>query len=106
MILSNARLVFADRLARGHVRVADGKIAAISDQPLTPAADEPVLDLGGQFLAPGFIDIHIHGAQRRDTMEASADAFSAICGHHARGGTTALALTTVTAPNENILHVL
>jgi N-acetylglucosamine-6-phosphate deacetylase len=106
MILSNARLIFADRLARGQVRVADGKIAAISDQALTPAAGEPVLDLGGQFLAPGFIDIHIHGAQRRDTMEASADAFAAICRHHARGGTTALALTTVTTTNESILRVL
>ena len=78
MILSNARLIFADRLARGHVRVTDGKIAALSDQALEPVAGEPVIDLGGQFLAPGFIDIHIHGAQRRDAMEATADAFAAI----------------------------
>jgi len=106
MILSNARLIFPDRLARGHVRVTDGKIAALSDQALEPAAGEPVIDLGGQFLAPGFIDIHIHGAQRRDAMEATADAFAAICRHHARGGTTALALTTVTATSENILRVL
>lgn len=106
MILSNARLIFSERLARGHLRITEGKIAAISDQPLQPVANEPVIDLGGQFLAPGFIDIHIHGAQRRDTMEASADAFAAICRHHARGGTTALALTTVTATNEAILRVL
>ncbi|EDY19985.1 N-acetylglucosamine-6-phosphate deacetylase [Chthoniobacter flavus Ellin428] len=106
MLLTNARLLFPERLARGHLRVAEGKIAAISDQPLAPVANEPVLDLGGQFLAPGFIDIHIHGAQRRDTMEASAEAFAAICRHHARGGTTALALTTVTATNEAILNVL
>jgi len=106
MILSNARLVFADRLARGHVRVTDGKIAALSEQALEPLAGEPVIDLGGQFLAPGFIDIHIHGAQRRDAMEATAEAFAAICRHHARGGTTALALTTVTATSESILRVL
>ena len=106
MILTNARLLFPERLARGHLRVVDGKIAAISDQPLPPATGETVIDLGGQFLAPGFIDIHIHGAQRRDAMEASEEAFAAICRHHARGGTTALALTTVTATNENILRVL
>ncbi|MEI9894970.1 MAG: N-acetylglucosamine-6-phosphate deacetylase [Chthoniobacter sp.] len=106
MILANARLIFADRLARGHVRVTNGRIAALSDQALEPSAGEPVIDLGGQFLAPGFIDIHIHGAQRRDTMEASADAFAAICRHHARGGTTALTLTTVTATSESIRRVL
>lgn len=106
MILSNARLVFADRLARGHVRVADGKIAAISDHALEAGAGETVIDLGGQFLAPGFIDIHIHGAQRRDAMEATPEAFADICRHHARGGTTALALTTVTATSESILRVL
>src|SRR5438445_12834817 len=104
MILSNARLVFADRLARGHVRVRDGKIAAVSDQALEASAEETVIDLGGQFLAPGFIDIHIHGAHRRDTMEATPEAFAAICRHHARSGTTALALTTVTATSESILR--
>jgi N-acetylglucosamine-6-phosphate deacetylase len=106
MLLANARLVFADRIARGHLRVADGKIAAISEQALEPAGGETMIDLGGQFLAPGFIDIHIHGAQRRDAMEASDGAFAAICRHHARGGTTALALTTVTATSESIVRVL
>jgi N-acetylglucosamine-6-phosphate deacetylase len=106
MIFANARLVFPDRLSRGHVRVADGKIAAISDQPLTAEAGESVVDLAGQFLAPGFIDMHIHGAQRRDSMEACADAFETICRFHARGGTTSLALTTITATSEQIIRTL
>ena len=33
------------------------------------------IDLGGNYLAPGFIDLHIHGALGRDTMEASPEAF-------------------------------
>ena len=59
---------------------------------------DEVVDLDGNFLAPGFIDLHLHGAVGRDTMEASADAFSAICDYHASGGTTSLLLTTVSAP--------
>lgn len=106
MILANARLVFSDRLSRGHVRVTDGKIAAISDQPLAAETGESVVDLAGQFLAPGFIDMHIHGAQHRDSMEARADAFETICRFHARGGTTSLALTTITATSENIVRTL
>jgi len=88
MILANARLIFADRLAHGGLRVTDGKIAGISDREIPPEPGEPVVDLRGQFLAPGFIDMHIHGALRRDSMEATADAFSTICRHHVRHGTT------------------
>lgn len=106
MILANARLVLPDRLVRGHLRVLDGKIAALAPQALEPMAGEPVVDLAGQFLAPGFIDLHIHGALRRDSMEADAEAFDTICRHHVRGGTTALALTTVTATSASIERVL
>src|SRR5436190_23795421 len=103
MILSNARLLLPDRLVRGHLRVREGKIAVISEQPLEAGPGELAVELSGQFLAPGFIDMHIHGAQHRDTMEATSEAFETICRHHARGGTTALALTTVTATSESIL---
>ena len=65
-----------------------------------------VLDLQGNYLAPGFIDLHVHGALRHDTMEASAEAFQAVCDYHASGGTTSLLLTTATAPMESIADVL
>jgi N-acetylglucosamine-6-phosphate deacetylase len=107
MLFTNARLIFPDRIAaRGSVRVDGGKISAVSTDPLQAAGDEETVDLGGKFLAPGFIDLHIHGAVRRDTMEAADDAFRAICRYHAAGGTTSLALTTVTTTNERILAAL
>lgn len=64
------------------------------------------MDLSGKFLSPGFIDMHIHGGLRRDCMEATPAAFKAICEFHASGGTTGLALTTVTAPKDEITAVL
>jgi N-acetylglucosamine-6-phosphate deacetylase len=106
MLLRNARLILPDRIAVGHLRIADGKIAALlaHDSVLPP---EPLeIDLGGRFLAPGFIDLHIHGAMLHDTMEATPEAFAAITRHHLRGGTTSLALTTITATTEEILTVL
>ena len=106
MILANARLLFADRLARGHLRLNAGKIVAISHEAFTAEVGEEIMDLGGQFLAPGFIDLHLHGALRRDTMEADAAAFATICRHHAAGGTTSLALTTLAASSDEILRVL
>lgn len=102
MIFSNARLVLADGIRDGvEVVVAEGKIAEIRERTEMPATD-----LGGNYLAPGFIDLHIHGALGRDTMEASPEAFQAICEYHASGGTTSLLLTTVTAPIAEIVKVL
>ena len=67
---------------------------------------EEVIDLAGNFLAPGFIDLHVHGAVGRDTMEGTADAFVRFAIITPRGGTTSLLLTTVTAPLEGIARGL
>jgi len=105
MILTNARLIFPDGIRDGlEVVVEEGKIAAIGEQ--TRARGKDVVDLGGNYLAPGFVDLHIHGAVGRDTMEASAEAFRSICDFHASGGTTSLLLTTATAPIDKLIEVL
>jgi N-acetylglucosamine-6-phosphate deacetylase len=102
MIFANARLIFPDGIRDGfELVVSDGKIAEIRERSSADA-----IDLRGNYLAPGFIDLHIHGALGRDTMEASPDAFRAICDYHVSGGTTSLLLTTVTAPLSEIVEVL
>src|SRR5919197_2198715 len=105
MILANGRLIFPDGIRDGlEVVVEKGKIAAIGEQ--THAHKKGSIDLSGNYLAPGFIDLHVHGAVGRETMEASADAFRTICDYHASGGTTSLLLTTATAPMDSITDVL
>jgi N-acetylglucosamine-6-phosphate deacetylase len=85
MIFSNARLVLPDGIYDGlDVVVESGSIAEIREAGPTREA----IDLKGNYLAPGFIDVHIHGALGRDTMEASPEAFRTICDYHAGGGTT------------------
>lgn len=64
------------------------------------------VDLGGNYLAPGFIDLHVHGGAGYDASAGTAGAFRKICEFHATGGTTALLLTTATAPLASILDVL
>jgi N-acetylglucosamine-6-phosphate deacetylase len=113
MIFTNTRLIFPDGIRDGlEVILQEGRIAAI--QPPTPklrrtgerVRENEILDLNGNYLAPGFIDLHVHGALGRDTMEASAEAFRSICEFHASGGTTSLLLTTATAPLNEIVKVL
>ncbi len=104
MIFKNGRLIFPNGLRNGlDLLVEDGLITAIRGE--TPAMGEQIVDLQGNYLAPGFVDLHVHGAMGHDTMEASADAFRAICDYHATGGTTSLLLTTATAPIKAIVNV-
>jgi N-acetylglucosamine-6-phosphate deacetylase len=102
MIFSNARLILPDGIRDGLEMVVEkGRIAAVRQR-----SNAEAIDLEGNYVAPGFIDLHIHGALGRDTMEASSEAFQAICDYHASGGTTSLLLTTVTAPIPKIIDVL
>lgn len=55
----------------------------------------------GQYILPGFIDLHVHGGGGTDTMEGEA-AVRQMVAFHARHGTTALLPTTVTAPMGDI----
>lgn len=105
MIFTNGRLIFPDRIADGlAIHVRDGKITQIG--AAIEARGGEVIDLGRNFIAPGFIDLHVHGGMGRDTMEGTTEAFRAICDYHAGGGTTSLLLTTVTAPINEIVRVV
>ena len=105
MICTNGRLIFPDRIEEGFsLRVAKGKIAEIAGKICAPG--EEVVDLGGNYLAPGFIDLHVHGAMGHDTMEATEEAFRTIIDYHLGGGTTSLLLTTVTAPIGQIVDAV
>ena len=105
MICTNGRLIFPDRIEEGFsLRVAEGRIAEIAREIRAPG--EEVVDLGGNYLAPGFIDLHVHGAMGHDTMEATEEAFRTIIDYHLGGGTTSLLLTTVTAPIGQIVDAV
>jgi N-acetylglucosamine-6-phosphate deacetylase len=106
MIFTNGRLIFPIGIRDGfEVVVKEGKIAALREGS-SARGEHEVINLNGNYLAPGFIDLHVHGALGRDTMEASVEAFRAICDFHASGGTTSLLLTTATAPLDEIIKVL
>jgi N-acetylglucosamine-6-phosphate deacetylase len=104
MIFTNARVIYPDAIREDlAVTVSAGKIVEIG-VPVAGAND--TVDLHGNFLAPGFVDLHVHGGNGHDAMEANAEAFRAICDYHASGGTTSLLLTTATAPFPDILLAL
>lgn len=93
MLIKNANIVYPDRIEPGTVRVTDNKIVGIN--PEHPD-DNEILDARGLYLAPGFIDIHIHGAAGRDVMDADEESLNIIAKAIAQYGTTSFAPTTMT----------
>jgi N-acetylglucosamine-6-phosphate deacetylase len=96
-------------LPDGWVRVEGGRITGVgAGGHGGPPKQEwtEVIDLGGHILAPGFIDLHVHGALGHDTMDADPEALRAMARFYARHGVTAFLATTMTAPAEAILAAL
>ena len=89
------------------VTIEEGKIIAVSSRIETelPLNDRH-LDYPDLVLAPGFIDIHIHGGSGHDVMEANDAALVTIETGMARYGVTGYLATTVTAPEDRILRAL
>jgi N-acetylglucosamine-6-phosphate deacetylase len=65
-----------------------------------------VVDLGDAVLAPGFVDIHVHGGGGHDVMEGDPDALTLIERQLAKHGTTTYFPTTVTAAVDPTLRAL
>lgn len=86
--------------------VEDGQITALESRRTAEIPAGRLLDFPGLILAPGFIDIHIHGGAGRDAMEASESALAQIELQLVKHGVTAYLPTTVTAPPEKILAAL
>ena len=91
-------------IANGVVVVRDGKIDHIGEGDIEVAGAE-VLDAGGRYISPGFIDIHIHGGGGYDFMDGTVEAFLRIAETHARYGTTALLPTTLTSTKEALFGI-
>jgi N-acetylglucosamine-6-phosphate deacetylase len=64
------------------------------------------VDMGARILAPGFVDIHIHGGGGRDVMEATPEALETVARLALRHGTTSFFPTTLTAPVPALLQSL
>jgi N-acetylglucosamine-6-phosphate deacetylase len=83
------------------ILLRDGVIEAVAsrDSLTLPAGAQEIVALD-KTAAPGFIDVHIHGAAGHDVMEATEDALHAISASIGSHGTTSFVATTVTAdPN-------
>jgi N-acetylglucosamine-6-phosphate deacetylase len=98
----NGKIITPYRLINnGVIIVEDGKIASIGKEHVE-IDDCLEIDAKGNYIAPGFIDIHTHGGGGHDFMDGTVEAYIGASEKHAQHGTTAIVPTTLTSTNEEL----
>ena len=98
MIYKNAYVYTKDRrFEYGSFSVRDGRFA-----PAEEAAGEAEVDLRGNFVIPGLIDIHTHGCAGADFSDGDPEGLRRMGDYYARHGVTSFAPTSMTLPYEQL----
>lgn len=101
-ILANARIVTPrEILEPGWIRFAGGRIDAVgAGDP--PRSSDPSHDLGGGYVLPGFVDLHMHGGGGAQVTTADPEEILRAIDFHRRHGTTRTLASLVTSPVEQM----
>ena len=89
----------------GSVLLTDGIITEVSKGNID-APDAVLINANGNYISPGFIDLHVHGGGGHDFMDNTIEAFLRIAETHARYGTTAMLPTTLSSSRARLLETL
>lgn len=102
-ILKSNRIVLPDRIFDGYVCIENGKITAVTKNAPCRGVCE---DYGNLYIAPGFIDIHVHGAVGFDFWSCSAKQAATAADYHLTHGTTTLFPTLTAGKTADTLAAL
>ncbi|MDT4911298.1 MAG: N-acetylglucosamine-6-phosphate deacetylase [Pseudonocardiales bacterium] len=97
LLLHSGRVVRPGRVVENGWVLVEGETIADAGSGTPPTVSGPALDLRGQWLLPGFVDLHVHGGGGHD-VTSSAGAMAAAVEFHRTHGTTRTLVSLVTAP--------
>lgn len=101
MRLHSSRILTPDGTRAGSISIRDGLI----EEVLLDGDDRgsaATVDLADAWLAPGFVDLHVHGGAGAQCNTADPEEIASVARFHARHGTTGLLATTVAAPLDEL----
>ena len=107
-IIENGMVITPSKtIEKGVVVFEDGKITAVGQRnQLKVSKNAKVINASGKIVAPGFVDIHVHGGKGRDVMDASYEAVKEIAKFVVSHGTTSFVPTTISAPRSDLLRTV
>ncbi|MFC2165698.1 N-acetylglucosamine-6-phosphate deacetylase [Acidobacteriota bacterium] len=94
-------------LTNGAVEIDGERISDVFRQgDRTWDGQNNIIDFGKNFISPGFIDLHVHGALGRNVMDADMESFNIIGSHLIRSGVTSFLPTTVSSSLDAVVDVV
>ena len=105
LALKHAKLLLKDKIEYDKVLLLSDKIEGIVNENEIPEGAE-IIDCNGGYIAPGFIDLHIHGYLGRDVCDANEESIRTIAGGLLENGVTGFLPTTMTVDMEVIKGAL
>lgn len=96
-LFQNARMLLPEGEMHGCLLTDGARIAEIAGE-ICPPEGAIVIDAAGSYLAPGFIDIHVHGGGGAGSMDGRPEDIVTMANAHAHFGTTTILPTTWAAP--------
>lgn len=106
MRLRSERIITPFGTIAGTVDIDGSEIRALTPKGTAPVSHDEVIHLGDRWLAPGFIDGHVHGGAGGQFNTTDPDEIDAVTRFHAQHGTTALLATTVAAAPDELTGAL
>ena len=94
--LHGGNLIIGNEIRKADLLIKDGKVEAIIDSQ-TSTPDYKMHDCADVNIAPGFVEIHSHGAGGSDYMDAETDTYKNILNLQVKHGTTSVLATTMSA---------
>src|SRR5438045_4146339 len=102
----NGRIITPYRIIPNGCVVITGDMITAVLEGNVDVPDATQIDAKGNYISPGFIDIHVHGGGGHDFMDGSETAFLKIAETHARHGTTAMVPTTLSSEKDELVATL
>ena len=99
--IKNGKIILEDEIVLGKALLYTDKIEGIVDECEIPAGAE-VIDAEGGYIAPGLIELHIHGYLGKDVCDASEESIRIISKGLLENGVTGYLPTTMTVDMEVI----
>jgi len=104
LFIHSARMVTPAGIRDGDCLILGGRIVAVGEAP--DPGSEPKLNAEGRYLAPGFLDLHVHGGAGADFADGDPDAAQAIVRLHTEHGTTGLVASIVPGPLDRMRQAM
>lgn len=102
----NGQLLTPSGIMKDGIVCVDGNRIVEIGQMNIDFPDSIIINAHGNYISPGFIDLHTHGAGGADFMDETPEAFLTIAEMHAKHGTTGLYPTTLSSTREHILNTI